>query len=354
MSGVTLEEIGGWPTVLGRLVAHESLTSSQAGAALTEILEDRASTAQIAAFMVALRMKGETVEEMTGLVRTMLDHAEPVPVVGEVIDTCGTGGDRSHSINVSTIAAFVVAGAGVAVCKHGNRAASSATGSADLLEELGVTIDLGPTGVARCVEEVGMGFCFAQRFHPGLRHAGPARREVGIATVFNFLGPLANPARPRRQVIGVSDATMAEKVMGVLRANGAQRAMVVHGHDGLDELTTTTTSTVHELADGDVRTYVVDPAELGLRPATIEQLRGGEPGVNAAVAREVLAGVPGPHRDIVLLNAAAALVVAGAVVDVAEGLLLAGAAIDEGRARAVLDLLISVSASARGDGRGAG
>ncbi|MGI8793047.1 MAG: anthranilate phosphoribosyltransferase [Acidimicrobiales bacterium] len=346
MPEVTLEELGGWPFVLARLVAAEDLTSVQAGAALTGILEGRATPAQIAAFMVALRMKGETVEEMTGLVGAMLSFAEPVPTVGDVIDTCGTGGDGSHSINVSTIASFVAAGAGAVVCKHGNRAASSATGSADLLEALGVAIDLGPAGVARCLEEAGMGFCFAVRFHPAMRHAGLPRREVGIPTVFNYLGPLANPARPKRQFVGVSDARMAEKMIGVLQANGAEHAIVAYGHDGLDELTTTTTSTAMELVDGRVRTYAVDPAALGLPTATIDDLRGGDPATNARLARAVLEGEVGPHRDIVLLNAAASLVVADIASDLADGLHRAASSIDEGLAASVLDRLVATSQAA--------
>lgn len=220
---MTLEELGGWPFVLGRLMSGSPLTAEQAGAALADILEGNATSAQIAGFAVALRLRGETVEEMAGLVATMLDFAEKVDVGADVVDTCGTGGDRSHSINVSTIASFVVAGAGAPVCKHGNRAASSAAGSADVLEALGVVIDLGPAGVARCVAEAGMGFCFAPRYHAASRHAIPTRRELGVPTVFNFLGPLANPARPRRQVVGVSDPAMAEKMLGVLEANGAVR-----------------------------------------------------------------------------------------------------------------------------------
>jgi anthranilate phosphoribosyltransferase len=343
----TLRELGGWPAVLGRLMRGEHLSDTEAGAALSDVLDGAATPAQIAAFAVALRMKGETVEEMTGLVRAMLEHAEPVLLADaeqdRVVDTCGTGGDRSRSINVSTIAAFVVAGAGVPVCKHGNRAASSATGSADLLEELGVAIDLGPEAVTRCVAEVGMGFCFAPRFHPALRHAGPTRRELGVATVFNFLGPLANPARPRRQVVGVSDPAMGAKMLGVLAANGATHAMVVHGHDGLDELTTTTTSELLELVDGEVRTTVVDPSRLGLRPATRDQLVGGDPSTNAELARRVLEGQPGPHRDIVLLNAAAAIGAAGLAPDLATGLEAARISVDGGGARAVLARLVEVS-----------
>ncbi|HEX8581242.1 MAG TPA: anthranilate phosphoribosyltransferase, partial [Acidimicrobiales bacterium] len=264
-----------------------------------------------------------------------------------LVDTCGTGGDRSRTINVSTIAALVVAGAGGRVCKHGNRAASSACGSADLLEALGVAIDLGPAGVARCIDEVGIGFCFAPRFHPAMRHAGPARRELGVPTVFNFLGPMANPARVRRQVLGVSDPSMAERMAQVLGANGAERALVVYGHDGLDELTTTTTSTVLELRDGGLRTYVVDPVELGLAPADPAELKGGDAATNASLARAVLGGEPGPRRDVVLLNAAAGLVAAGLADDLVDGLVLAASSIDEGRAAATLDRLVDISTAAR-------
>ncbi len=351
---VTLAELGGWKAVLGPLCANEDLTSLQAGAAMAEILEGDASPAQIAGLAIALRMKGETVEEMAGLVATMLDFAARVPLspstTGRVIDTCGTGGDRSGTINVSTIAALVAAGAGAPVCKHGGRAASSHAGSADVLETLGVVIDLGPEGVARCVEEVGMGFCFAARFHPAMRHAVPVRRDLGVPTVFNFLGPLANPARVRRQVVGVSDPRMAEKVLGVLRANGAVRALVVYGHDGLDELTTTSTSTVHEVDDGAVRTYIVDPAALGLAPATRADLLGGDAATNAARARAVLDGVGGPHRDIVVLNAAAALVAAGMATDLENGLIAACAAIDNGEAARTLAELVRVSTEARSTG----
>jgi anthranilate phosphoribosyltransferase len=341
----SLADVGGWPAVLGTLTRGRDLTAEQVRAALSEILEGEATPAQIAGFCVALRMKGETVEEMTALLDTLLDYAEPVPLPAgtAVVDTCGTGGDRSHTINVSTVAAVVVAGAGAAVCKHGNRAASSASGSADVLEALGVAIDLGPAGVAACVERVGMGFCFAPRFHAALRHAGPTRRELGVPTVFNFLGPLANPARARRQVLGVSDPAMAEKMVGVLAAKGAERALVVYGHDGLDELSTTTTSTVFELRDGSVRTYVVDPAVLGLPHARAEALRGGDAATNAALARRVLEGERGPHRDFVLLNAAAGVVAAGLADDLAGGLETATAAVDEGRAAAVLQRLVTVS-----------
>jgi anthranilate phosphoribosyltransferase len=342
---MTLADLGGWPAVLGPLTRGTDLTSAQAAAALSDILEGGATPAQIAAFCVGLRIKGETVEEMTGLLGAMFEHAQVVslPAGCEPVDTCGTGGDRSCTINASTLAALIVAGAGAPVCKHGNRAASSACGSADLLEALGVAVDLGPAEVAACVAEAGMGFCFAPRFHPAMRHAGPTRRELGVPTVFNFLGPLANPARLRRQSLGVSDPAMAERMMGVLAARGADRALVVYGHDGLDEITTTTTSTVLELRHGEMRSYVVDPAALGLAPASPEDLTGGDPATNAGLARRVLAGEPGPRRDFVVLNAAAGLVAAGLADDLRAGVKLAAEAVDDGRAAAVLDRLVRVS-----------
>jgi len=341
----TLASLGGWPAVLTRLMAGGDLARDEASAALSDVLEGTATQAQLAAFLTALRTKGETVEEITGLVEAVLAHAEPVAVAGAdgLVDTCGTGGDRSGSINVSTLSALVVAGAGARVVKHGNRAASSATGSADVLEALGVRIDVGPDGVLRCLEAAGMAFCFAPRFHPAFRFAGPVRRELGVPTVFNFLGPLANPARPGRQVLGVSSPDMAERMVHVLAANGVRRAMVVYGHDGFDELTTTTTSTVLDLADGEVTASTVDPADLGLARATVEELRGGDAQANADAVRRVLAGEHGPRRDIVLLNAAAAAVVAGLAATLAEGLEVAAASMDEGRAAGVLDRLVQAS-----------
>ncbi|TMM17379.1 MAG: anthranilate phosphoribosyltransferase [Actinobacteria bacterium] len=333
-------------------MARQDLSADEAGAALGDILLGGATPAQVAAFVTALRIKGETVEEMAGLVRAMLDQAEPLAVPGDLVDTCGTGGDRSQSINVSTLAALVVAGAGAKVCKHGGRAASSASGSADVLEALGVVIDLGPEGVRRCVEEAGMGFCFAPRFHPAMRHAIAVRRELGVPTVFNFLGPLANPARARYQVVGVSDPAMADKMLGVLQANGARRAMVVYGHDGLDELTTTGDSSVLELTvdDGavDVRARVVDPSALGLARCDRGSLRGGDAADNAAAVRRVLDGEKGPHRDITVLNAAAGLVVAGLADDLEIGVDRAAAVIDDGRAAAVLSRLAATSTAAAG------
>jgi anthranilate phosphoribosyltransferase len=340
-----LTELGGWPAILGDLTSGRDLTVDQARAAMAEILDGAATPAQIAGFIVALRMKGETVDELTGLVDAMLAAAERVtlPDPGAVVDVVGTGGDRAHTINVSTLAALVVVGAGGRVCKHGNRAASSATGAADLLEALGVRIDCGPDEVARCVADAGIGFCFAPRFHSAMRHAGPPRRELGIPTAFNFLGPLANPAGVRRLMIGVADASMAERMVGVLAARGSERVLVVHGDDGLDELTISTTSQVVELRKGDVRAYEVDPKDLGITPASIEALAGGDPATNAALARRVLDGEPGPHRDIVCLNAGAALVAAGLADDLASGIGSARSSIDEGGAAAALDRLVAIS-----------
>ena len=347
--------LGGWPGVLGRIVAGRHLSSDEAAAAMGDVLEGNATPSQLAAFIFGLRCKGETLEEMTGLVRAMLDAAVPVEfppeVADRVIDTCGTGGDRHGTINVSTIAALVVAGAGVPVCKHGGRAASSLAGSADVLEALGVVIELDATGVARCVEEVGIGFCFAPRFHASLRFAGPTRRELGVPTAFNFLGPLANPGRVRRQVVGVGDPAMAAKMAGVLAANGAQHVVVVYGHDGLDELSTAAPSTMVTWikgASGLVET-VVDPAELGLAPATLADLRGGDPSTNARHAQQILAGAPGPHRDIVVLNAAAGLLVGGSVSTLAEGGKLAAVSLDSGAAERTLAALVEVSQAARAD-----
>jgi anthranilate phosphoribosyltransferase len=350
-------ELGGWPGVLGRLLDGESLAADQAEDVFGQVLSGEATPAQIAALAVALRAKGESVAEMTGFVRSMVAHALPLelPPGTECVDTCGTGGDRLRSINVSTIASLVVAASGAKVCKHGGRASSSAVGAADVLEALGAVADLGPAGVARCIDEVGLGFCFAPRFHPAMRFAGPVRRELGIPTVFNFLGPLANPARARFQVVGVSDPSMADKMLGVLAANGTLRAMVVHGDDGLDELSTTGPSTVHELVrtpdgddpagDGDVSVsvYRVDPSDFGLARATLEELRGGDAQVNAEAIRRVVSGAVSPHRDIALLNAGAALAVVGRVEDLDAGVRLAALLVDSGRAAEVLDEFVRVT-----------
>ena len=341
-----------WSEVLARLVAREDLAADAVARVMSTILAGDATDAQIAGFAIALRAKGETSEELAALARTMVAFAERVDVgdVQPLVDTCGTGGDRSGSVNVSTMAAVIAAGAGAKVAKHGNRAASSRCGSADVLEELGVVIDLGPEGVARCIRQAGIGFCFAPRFHPALRFAAGPRRELGVPTTFNFLGPLANPAGVTRQAVGVSDPAMAERMMSALSVLGVEHALVFHGHDGLDELTTTTSSTVHELRDGSVRTYEVDPAALGLAPAAPTDLVGGDAVTNAAVVRSVLAGEEGPARDIAALNAAAALVVADLAADLSEGLTLAVAAIDDGRAAAALESFVHASVAAREDG----
>src|SRR5579875_1601876 len=273
--------LGGWPGALGRIVAGGSLGAEEAAAVVGEVLTGAATPAQTAALLVALRMKGETVEEMTGLVRAMHRHAVPLSVEGDVVDVVGTGGDRLASINVSTLAACIAAGAGARVCKHGNRAASSSVGTADVLEALGVAVDLGPKGVARCVAEAKMGFCFAPRYHPAMRHAGPVRSQLGVPTVLNFLGPLANPAGARRQLVGVSDPAMAPKMAEVLGANGSVHAMVVYADDGLDELSVTSRSHVLEVvADPGaprgftLRSWTLEPEELGLARAPMSERRG--------------------------------------------------------------------------------
>lgn len=340
----TLQELGGWPTILAHLTRGEDLTAAQAGAAMESILTGGATAAQIAGFIVALRIKGEAVDEVVGMVDAMLAAAAPIALPAELdaVDIVGTGGAptrRVHALNVSTMACFVVAGAGVPVCKHGNRRASSTSGSFDLLDALGVPVDLDGEAVVRCITEAGAGFCFARAFHPAMRHAGPVRAELGVPTVFNFLGPLSNPARVRRMVIGVSDERVAPTVIGVLQRRGMDRAMVVHGHDGMDELTLTGPSTVHELRDGQVRRYELDPTSLGLTVAPAERLAGGDGATNAGIAHRVLAGEVGPYRDIVVLNAAAGLVVGGAAGDLVAGVELARDAIDSGKARAVLDTL---------------
>jgi len=311
---------------------------------------------QIAAFAAALRTKGETVDELIGFVTAMRDYAMAITVPDDCIDTCGTGGDGSGTINVSTLAGIVAAGAGARVCKHGGRASSSqpGTGSADVLEALGVAIDLGPDGVRRCVQEAGIGFCLAVRYHPAMRFAAPVRRELGVPTVFNVLGPLVNPAQVRRQVVGVGRAGLADKMAAVLSATGTIRAMIVRGDDGLDELSTVTTSTVIQLErhdDGSLesRVEVIDPSLLGLAPATLDELRGGDATKNAELARQVLGGEHGARRDLVVLNGAAALVVAGRAGSLSEGIEQAVTSIDSGAAARSLDRLIAVSQECASD-----
>lgn len=335
----------GWAELLDELVAGHDLSLERAHDALTDILSGGATPGQIGGFLIALRAKGVTADELCGIVRALLDSAEPVTVDPAAIDTCGTGGSdqrRHAAFNVSTIAALVVAGAGGKVCKHGNRRASATSGSADVLEALGVVVDLDGAGVAQCVERSGIGFLLAPRFHPGMRHAGPVRRELGIRTVFNFAGPLANPAHVRRQVVGVADGSMAPTVARVLIANGAERAMVVFGHDGLDELTVTGPSTVLEVREGLVVEHSVEPEQFGFKRQK-HAPAGGDTTANAELARRVLGGEAGPHRDIVVLNAAAGLVVAEVVDELADGVSAAIASIDSGAAARVLDRLIAVS-----------
>jgi len=333
--------------VLAKLVRRIDVADGELEAAFAEILSGRASDIEAAGFAVALRTKGETVAELATMVRTMLRFATTVTVAEGAIDTCGTGGDRAGTVNISTMAALIATAAGARVVKHGNRAASSRCGSADVLEALGVPIELGPAGVERCVAEVGVGFCLAQRYHPALRFMGPARAALGVPTTFNFLGPLANPARVRRQAVGVADPAMAERVISVLQANGAQRAWVFYGDDGLDELTTTTTSTVFELRDGDIRRFTLDPASSGFARVDAAELVGGDAAANADVVRAVLDGKPGPVREIVLVNAAAALVVADVADDFDAGAQLAREALDSGGAARVLDDWLRVGAAAR-------
>lgn len=296
-----------WPRLLAALIAGESLSADDTAWAMAEIMAGAATSAQIAGFAVALRAKGETTEEVSGLVRAMLAEATPLDVTGALVDTCGTGGDRAATVNISTLAALVVRGAGGQVVKHGNRAASSACGSADLLEELGVVVNLPPAGVKACVESAGIGFCFAPVFHPALRHAGPTRGELGIPTFFNFLGPMCNPAQPPSQAVGVADERMAGVMAGVFAARGTS-ALVFRGSDGLDELSVAAPSRVWVVAAGGVREDMVDPADLGIAPAGPDALRGADAAHNAAVSRRLLDGETGAVHDAVILNASAALV----------------------------------------------
>ena len=343
------EDIGGWPALLTQLLERRNLVAADAREAMSTILAGEATAAQLIAFVVALRAKGETAEELSGLLDAVLAAATLVPLGDDLrnraVDIVGTGGDRSHSINVSTMAAIVVAGAGVPICKHGARASSSQCGTADVLEALGVAIELSPEGVQRCVTEAGIGFCMAAKFHPAFRFAAPSRREIGIPTVFNLLGPMANPGRVRRNLIGVANPAFAERMLASLRIHGALKAWVVHGN-GLDELTTTGPSTVLSLDGDEVTTFTVDPVALGLAPAISEELVGGDPAFNAMVVRRVLDGTHGPHRDIVLLNAAAGLVVAGVATDLKHGLVVATDAIDTGKAAATLQAFVDVSQAA--------
>lgn len=334
-----------WSSSITRLLEGQSLSDDETAAAMSEIMEGAATPAQIAGFVVALRSKGETTDEIVGLVRAMRSFALKVEAGDDVVDTCGTGGDRAGTFNVSTAAAIVCAGAGARVAKHGNRAASSKCGSADVLEELGVKLDLQPAAVATCIDEAGMGFCFAPIFHPAMRHAGVTRRELGIPTIFNFLGPLTNPAGAKRQALGVSDPSMVDKMVETLRRLGSQRVVAFHGDSGLDELSLSGPSRVVELIDGETKISEVDPTDLGFESAPLDAVKGGTAEENAAAIRAVLAGERGPRRDIVVLNSAAGLVAAGLAADMSEGVQLAAQAIDSGSASDALDKLIEVSNS---------
>lgn len=341
-----------WPLLLGRLLRREDLGAADTAWVMDRALAGEATPAQLAGFLVALRAKGETAAEITGLATTMLRLAPPVAVDGPAVDVVGTGGDQAHTVNISSMAAVVVAAAGAPVVKHGNRAASSRSGTADVLEALGVAIDLPAAGVAACVARAGIGFCFAPVFHPSMRHTGGVRRELGVPTAMNVLGPLTNPARPPSALIGCADARMAPVIADVLADRGTS-ALVVRGDDGLDELTTTTTSTVRVVRGGAVRTATVDPADLGLAPAVREDLRGGDATENAGVFRALLAGAPGPVREAVLLNAAAALVAFDGpgddlTADLAAALPRVAAAVDSGAAQALLARWVEVSTALRG------
>jgi anthranilate phosphoribosyltransferase len=329
--------------ILKRVVEGESLSQTDAAEAMRIIMSGEATSAQIAGFLVAMRLKGETIDEITGFARVMREMATRIEAPEDAIDTCGTGGDCASTFNVSTAAALVAAGMGAKVAKHGNRAASSSSGSADVLKELGVNIDAGGDVVARCIREAGIGFLFAARLHAAMKHAIGPRREMGIRTFFNMLGPLTNPARARRQVIGVYDGRLTETVARVLHKLGSLRAMVVHGADGLDEITISAETRVSELRDGVVRTFSVSPEDLGLSRGALKSLTVSSPAEGAEAVREVLSGRKGPRRDIVLANAAAAAVVAGLAETLVEGVRLAQESIDTGKAAKALELLITVS-----------
>ncbi len=327
-------------SAIAKLVERQDLSEAEAAACMDELMTGVATPAQIGAFLAALRMKDETADEITGMARVMREQCLRVKIDGPLLDTCGTGGDASGSFNVSTCAAFVAAGAGARVAKHGNRAMSSQCGSADVLEALGAKIDLTPEHVKRCIETVGIGFMFAQAFHPAMKHAGPARREIGIRTVFNLLGPMTNPAGASRRVLGVASLQLLDTLPAVLARLGIERALVVHGDDGFDEVSITGPTTIAELTPGGVRSYRMAPEDCGLPCHNVSELRGGTPQQNASAMRSVLGRVPGALRDFTLINAAAALIAWGTARDLAEGVKLAAASIDDGSAAAKLDAFV--------------
>ena len=338
-----------WPALIGALIRGEHLAADETAWAMNEIMEGAATSAQIAGFGVALRIKGETAGEVTGLAQAMLDHASPIVISGRTVDLVGTGGDGARTVNISTMGTIAAAAAGARMVKHGNRAASSASGTADVLEALGVVIDLPAAATEQLVAEVGAGFLFAPLYHPALRHVIVPRRELGVPTVFNILGPVANPARPAAQALGVADARMGPVLAGVLAARGCS-ALVFHGEDGLDELTTTAPSAVWVVHDGTVSETGFEPSDLGIARSQPADLRGGDPAHNAGVVRSYLAGAPGPARETALLNAGAALAaeagVAGAdglVPALAEGYRRAAEAVDSGAAADLLDRWVAAS-----------
>jgi anthranilate phosphoribosyltransferase len=331
---------------LSIVAAGKTLTRGEAESAMGSVMSGEATAAQLGALLAALAVRGETVEEIAGFAAGMRAAAVPVHIAAGAIDTCGTGGDRSHSFNISTVAAIVAAAAGARVAKHGNRAASSACGSADVLEALGVTIDLGPESVAACVDEVGLGFMFAPRFHPAMRHAAPVRREIGIRTIFNVLGPLANPAGVKRQLLGVPSPALGERMVEVLRELGAERALVVYSEDGLDEISPSGPTRTWDLRDGTIRHGELSPEDADLVRAPRESIRGGDSAVNARMAREVLSGAARDGtRTAVLLNAGAACYVAGLAPDVRSGVAIAAQAIERGAAADMLARWVARSGS---------
>ena len=328
---------------ISALISGRSLAADEAAQVMEEIMQGEATPAQFGAFVTALRLKGETVDEIVGLARTMRARAIPVVTDGLVVDTCGTGGDGSHTFNISTTAAFVAAGAGLKVAKHGNRAMSSQCGSADVLEALGVKIDLNAEQVQRCLQEVGIGFMFAPAFHPAMKYAAAPRRELGIRTVFNILGPLTNPAGAKAQVLGVADESLVEKMALVLQHLGCHHALVVHGEDGLDEVTISGKTHFCELKGNRIENYTISPEDLGLPSAGSDSLKGGSAQENAELLRNILAGAPGPQRDVVLMNTAAVLLAGDKVETLREGVGLAQKTIDSGQALSKLEQLIELS-----------
>jgi anthranilate phosphoribosyltransferase len=324
-------------------VEGKNLSEEQMIGAMRDIMEGRATDAQIGALLTALRMKGETVEEITGAVKVMREKATKIKATEFTVDTCGTGGDMAHTFNISTTTALVVAACGVPVAKHGNRSVSSSCGSADVLETLGVKIDLEPAKVEKCLELTGFGFMFAPLFHPAMKYAIGPRREMGIRTVFNILGPLTNPAGAERQILGVFSEKLTEPIARVLSNLGIKHAFVVHGEDGLDEITNTDKTKISELKDGKIDTYFISPEELGFEKAQKDDLTGGSPEDNARIITEILEGKKGPKRDIVIMNAAAALIAGNKARDFTEGIKLASESLDSGAARKKLEEIKEVS-----------